>query len=103
LGNFPAPAQIGIEAENTENGLRITRIIEGSPAEKAGLKKDDVILRADEKDIAGLNDLREIVRKHKANDEIAVTVRRGAQEVDVKVKFGPAGPGRGQEPPVWMP
>ena len=101
-GNFGAPAQIGIEAENTENGLRITRIIEGAPAEKAGLKKDDIILRADEKDIAGLGDLKEIVRKHKANDEITVTVRRGAQEVDVKVKLGPAEQG-GDQPPLLLP
>jgi len=98
---FPAPGQMGIEAGNTENGLRITRVIEGSPAEKAGLKKDDIIVRADDKDIAGLNDLREIVRKHKANDEITVTVRRGAQEMEVKVKLGAAG--QGPEPPMWMP
>jgi S1-C subfamily serine protease len=96
---FPAPGQIGIDTENTENGLRITRVIEGSPAEKAGLKKDDVVVRADEKDIAGLNDLREVVRKHKANDEIVVTVRRGVQEVEVKVRLGAAGP----RPDVWMP
>jgi len=102
LNNFRATPQIGIEAENTENGLRVTQVVEGSPAEKAGLKKNDIILRADDKDVAGLGDLREIVQKHKANDEITMTVRRGAQEVDVKVKLGPGGQG-GNRPPVWMP
>ena len=96
---MPGWAQMGVEAKDTNEGLRITRVLEGSPAEKAGLKEGDIVVRADDRDMAGLSDLREIVRRHNTDDEITVTVRRGDEELDLKVKLGRREPGRMH----WMP
>jgi S1-C subfamily serine protease len=82
---------LGIEAKDAQDGLKITKVFEGSPADKAGLKCDDVILRVDDRDVAGLNDLRAIVRAHKPDDEITIAVKRLDRELDVKVKLGRIG------------
>jgi len=84
----PQRAFVGIEARNTDDGLRITRVLEDSPAGRAGLKTDDIILRAAEKEIAGMTDLKDVLRSLKPDDEITVTVRRGDKEIDVKVTLG---------------
>ena len=92
-----AGAYLGIEGEHTEDGLRIKRVLEDSPADKAGLKTGDIVLRADEKDIAGIGDLRDIIRRHKPGDEIAMSIHRNRKEIDLKVKLGrppaPVAPG----------
>ncbi|KPK99307.1 MAG: hypothetical protein AMK75_06720 [Planctomycetes bacterium SM23_65] len=93
--NMPGLAQLGVEAKDGEEGLRITRVLEGSAAEKAGLKEGDIVVRADDRDIAGLGDLREIVRRHEPDDEVTLTVRRGEKELDLKVKLG--------RRPYWRP
>ncbi|HUW57261.1 MAG TPA: PDZ domain-containing protein [Planctomycetota bacterium] len=82
-----AQAQLGIEAEDTAAGLRVTRVFEGSAAEKAGLRVDDILVRADDRDLAGLGDLKEILRRHRVDDEITLTVRRDDKEMDFKVKL----------------
>ena len=43
---------------------------------------------ADEKDLAGVGALKEVVRRHKPDDEITMTVRRGDDDLDLKVKLG---------------
>ncbi|HUV39051.1 MAG TPA: PDZ domain-containing protein, partial [Planctomycetota bacterium] len=85
---FPQGAFLGIEGEDTADGLRVKRVVEDSPAAAAGLKEGDIILRADRKDLAGLNDLREIIRGHKPDDALAMIVRRDGREMDVNVKLG---------------
>lgn len=46
---------IGVEIQPAVNGLKIVRVYENSPAETAGLKADDVIVRAADKSLAGLS------------------------------------------------
>src|SRR6185503_14236818 len=42
-------------------GVGVTRIVKDSPAEKAGLRKDDVILRVDSESITSVRKLNRIV------------------------------------------
>src|SRR5205085_9656228 len=44
---------IGVLIEPAPNGIRITKVIQGGPAEKAGLKVGDVIIRADGVKVTG--------------------------------------------------
>jgi carboxyl-terminal processing protease len=50
-GNFTG---VGIEVRMKEGHVTIVAPIEGSPAQKAGLRSGDVILQVDEKDVVGL-------------------------------------------------
>src|SRR5688572_9736242 len=44
LGAAPAAAYLGLSGEEVPDGIKVTEIPEGSPAERAGAKPDDVLL-----------------------------------------------------------
>ncbi|MBW8884250.1 MAG: ABC transporter permease, partial [Planctomycetia bacterium] len=57
-GELTGDALLGVEAEDAEeNGAKITKIIAGSPAEKAGLKPGDILTKVDDKKVVGYNAL----------------------------------------------
>lgn len=66
------------------HGLKITGTRAGSPAEKAGLKADDIIIKFDRKDVANIYDFMHLLEGHKPGDEVVVVVKRGAGEVSLK-------------------
>lgn len=62
-------------------------VIPGSPAEKAGLRMDDVILEVDNEKITEKNPLQGVVRKHKPGDVLTLKVWRAGQVFDLNVKL----------------
>ncbi len=62
-------------------GAKITGASAGSPAEKAGLKAGDVIVRFAGKTVTGLQDLSYALRDKKPGDEVEVVVVREGKEV----------------------
>ena len=69
---------VGIGAlvtKNEKNGIiSIVRVFDGSPAEKAGLKKGDVIAQVEGKDVTG-KDLSKVVLKIKGKENTKVTLK----------------------------
>lgn len=63
--------------------VRIVEVVEGSPAEKAGVHADDVVTRVDGINMAG-QDMNEVVRhiKGKRGTKARLTVSRGKQTLD---------------------
>ena len=61
---------------NTDKGVLINGIIDGSPAEKAGLKEGDVIVAFDKDQIDDIDDLRDVMRTKKPGDDVNVVVYR---------------------------
>ena len=63
--------------------VRIVEVVEGSPAEKAGVHADDVVTRVDGINMAG-QDMNEVVRhiKGKRGTKARLTVARGKQSLD---------------------
>src|SRR5262249_53918303 len=55
-----------------------------SPAEKAGLKRNDVITGINGKGVKSLEDLREGLRKGGAGKEVALQVMRGKEKLTLK-------------------
>ncbi len=64
-----------------------TPILEGSSAEKAGLKEFDLILDCQKEKITENNSLAQILQKFKIGDEIALKVLREGKEIELKVKL----------------
>jgi len=62
-------------------------IVEGSPAEKAGLKEYDIILEVDGEKITEEKTLADILANKKAEQEIELLVLRGKEEIKLKVKL----------------
>jgi hypothetical protein len=68
-------------------GFRIRSVIKGSLAEKAGVLKDDVVLRIGDDKIGGLRDFIAALRKHKPGEKVECVVRRGDKEVTLTMTF----------------
>lgn len=73
--------------EDNPQGLRISGVSPGSPAEKAGLQGDDIITKVGDKSVKNLYDLTYILREFKPNDVVDVIVIRSGKEKIFKVKF----------------
>jgi serine protease Do len=73
---------------NSPRGVGITQVIQGSPAEKAGLKKDDVILRLDGENITSVRKLNRLVAEIAPDQSVRVTVSRGGSEQELTATIG---------------
>jgi len=79
---------LGVTTEEVEGGARINDITKESAAEKAGLKKDDIITKIGDKKIENPDDLSETVRSYKPKDEVTVYYKRDGKENSVKAILG---------------
>ena len=66
----------------------VTEVTEGSPAAGAGLQAGDLILAVDGTGIERDADLKAMLAAYRPGDRIALTVRRGDREKEVRVKLG---------------
>jgi membrane-associated protease RseP (regulator of RpoE activity) len=116
---FSRDGFLGVYAENIsrENmgryhvsqvrGVGVTRIVTGSPAEKAGLRKDDVILRIDGENVTSVRKLNRLVSELAPDQNVRVTFSRGGAEQEVTATVAKrsnssfAGDLFGREPRVW--
>ena len=71
LGTIPDMSGGGVS-----DGVRITGVRAGSPAEQAGLMAGDVITAIGDKHIGNLYDMTDALRSHQAGDTVVVVSRR---------------------------
>ncbi|MHB8064795.1 MAG: S1C family serine protease [Ruminiclostridium sp.] len=68
-------------------GVYITDVTAGGAAVNAGIKKGDVIIKLDGKEIKTMSDIDAIKKLHKAGDTVDVVVSRNGTNVTLKLKF----------------
>ena len=73
-------AMLGVVTESEDDGLKITDVTEGSGADKAGLKEDDIITKVDDKKVDDPDDLTKLIRSHKPGDKVNITYLRDKKE-----------------------
>jgi S1-C subfamily serine protease len=71
-----------------EGQAQISGFADDSPAEKAGLKEGDVIVKIQDKPVKEVNDLMEMMQKTKPGEKVAITVKRDDKEKTVTVTLG---------------
>ncbi|MHC4777632.1 MAG: M20/M25/M40 family metallo-hydrolase [Planctomycetota bacterium] len=69
-------------------GVRIQAVSKGSAADKAGLKKGDVIIKIGDKDVQGLRDYATALKSFSPGDEVEITYLRDGKEATVKLVLG---------------
>jgi serine protease Do len=79
---------LGVQTELKGKDLVVKAVTPGSPADKAGLKADDVIVKFDGKEITAPLILTKLVQAKKAGDKVDIEVRRGAETLNLKVEIG---------------
>lgn len=85
----PMPPKIGIRAQDSEEGkgVNVLEVTEGSAAEKAGLKKGDIILSFDGTEVNSANDLIQQLRESGDKSVIKMLIRRDGkgQELNIRI------------------
>jgi S1-C subfamily serine protease len=79
---------VQIRMEETKGQIVVEMVLPESPAEKAGLKEQDVILKLDKEEVTGLQSFVAKIGAKKPGDEITLRIKRDCEEKDVKVKLG---------------
>jgi len=69
-------------------GVGVTQVIKDSPAEKAGLRKDDVILRLDGENVSSVRKLNRLVSELSPDQSVKVSISRGGSEQEVTATIG---------------
>ena len=83
LGDIDAPVAGHLE------GARITEVSPGSPAERAGLRKGDVILKADDVPIRSATQMRNVIGLTPVGHEVHLTIERDRATENATVQVEP--------------
>jgi S1-C subfamily serine protease len=92
LGVALAPAHVAARLRRSvglpeRDGLLVRGVVEGSPADTAGIKKGDLLVRAGDRELTTHDDLFDVLGTVAAGTELVVGVVRGVEELDVTVAF----------------
>jgi serine protease Do len=67
------------------SSLTEVAVVSGSPADKAGLKENDIILEVNGEKVNQNNDLLKLIQKYKVGDQIELKILSSGQEKTVKI------------------
>jgi S1-C subfamily serine protease len=85
--NGPPRPWLGINADEVRGRLFISRVSPEGPAERAGLRRDDIVLAVAGEEVTTLADFyRRVWARGAAGVEVPLKVLRGAKLTDVKVR-----------------
>ncbi|MCI0461106.1 MAG: S1C family serine protease [Gemmataceae bacterium] len=79
---------LGVECDPDSGKCKVTAVREGSPAEKAGLKVDDIVTRFHGHKVGDFEDLRTQVQRRRVGEAVMIEVLRGDQTVNLKLIVG---------------
>ncbi len=96
----PSVPYLGIRSEAKGGKLVVQQAMKDTPAEKAGLKKGDVVAALDGATVRNVSDLMEALGGRKVGDEVLVTVERGGKTEELTVTLGERPSG---ERPIHVP
>lgn len=78
-------SDLGIQISE-EKGVLITRVVDASPAAKAGARKGDVIIKLDNSDILSADQVTQLVEARSVGDKLQMEIRRNGQTVVLTVE-----------------
>ena len=73
-------------------GALVTRVVSGSPADKAGIKARDVITAIDNRNVMAVEDLNKIIHNYAIGQQITVTFYRGPDKNTVPLTLASSPP-----------
>jgi len=84
LGTVPDMAE-------SPGGVRLVGVRAGSPAEKAGLRGDDIITRIGDMSVPDLQAMTNALRSHQPGETVDIVVRRGNTLTTLRATLGTRG------------
>jgi serine protease Do len=87
-GHFPGQRPyIGLRGEKGLEKCRVTRVVENSPAQKAGIVEGDVITKFDEHSVTDFASLMKLVDDKQPGDEVRITLQRAEQILELSLRI----------------
>jgi S1-C subfamily serine protease len=83
-GARPLPPRLAA-ALGRHTGIEVVEIVEGSPAERAGLRAEDLIVEVDGSPVAGVDDLQRLMAGELIGREVEVTLLRRGRELTIEL------------------
>ncbi len=77
-------AFLGVSGKDNPQGCLITFILEGFPAEKAGIKVGDIIQKVDVKNVKSFLELKKIISQYQPGQKISISVLRENKTVKLE-------------------
>jgi len=93
------PAFLGVYTENNEPGALVLEVRDNSPAKKAGIQKDDILQKVNDKEIKDAVDLTDIIRAFRPGTKVKVTLLRAGKKKVIEVNLGSRDGGSTSTPP----
>ena len=86
-------AYLGTVPDMTDSpgGVRLLGVRAGSPAEKAGLRGDDIITKIGDMNVPDLEAMTQALRSHHPGDTVEIVVRRGTATTTLRATLGERG------------
>lgn len=84
-GEVPKGLIIGFTGSDTDHGVVVDSVMEDTPAQKAGIKEGDLILRVDDTAVKSISDINKIRDTHKSGDKLKITIYRDGELIDIEV------------------
>ncbi|HEY9841709.1 MAG TPA: DegQ family serine endoprotease [Candidatus Obscuribacterales bacterium] len=72
---------------NASQGILVSGVNKGSPAEKAGVRKYDIITRLNGQQVNDTNQFRNTIALTSPNSEVALEILRNGQKLEIKAKL----------------
>ncbi len=90
-GTERVPSSRGLPpAMNVIGGARVTEVEKDSPADKAGVKVDDVITAVGSTKLGAQTSLADAIKTYKPGDKVDLAITRGSQTLTLAVQLGAA-------------
>lgn len=93
-GSFEQPTEKGYAKvwfgiipafEDNEYGLKVNGLTPGSPAEKFGIKTDDIITSINSDGVKNLGDFNSVLKKYSPGDEVRVSLLRNGKPININL------------------
>ncbi|MCX7704215.1 MAG: PDZ domain-containing protein, partial [Planctomycetota bacterium] len=69
-------------------GVKVVQVVDNSPAARAGIQKDDIILKIAGRGINKPEDISAVLADRNPGEEVEVVIRRGDKEQVIRVTLG---------------
>jgi len=79
------PTLIRALSTHQQAGVLVVEVAPGGPAARAGLRRGDIILAADNRTTQDPRDLSSLIQRHKPGDSVVITILRESRVQQVKV------------------
>jgi serine protease Do len=79
---------LGVQMDPDAPGCVVALVVPGSPADKAGVKVNDLIRKFGAKDVPGGTDLVQLVQSRQTGEQIILEIQRGDERIQLRVELG---------------